>query len=302
MLRSLLRVLLFTALGATLVGAIGYHLRSTGSFWAFEDTSSSPAVDPNAQYRLWAYTNLMIAVERGDLRAAEQAIAAGDDVNAIALDGRTALQLATHRDHRAILQLLLNSGAQPNAEDQGWMMHSAIAHGNADLVRWLLQHGLTVETLTPHYYPLRYAVWANQAEIVQLLLDAGADPNRGDDDAHPILLSALLNESEGAATSVISELDNRLISPERATVVILLIQAGADPNARSTLNSTNVLTAAAAKAPLEVVDLLLQKGVGVNTPGAYNETPLMFAAARNDPAIIKRLLEAGANPDAAQGA
>lgn len=297
MIRSLIRILLFTSLSAALVGAIAYHVRATGSFWAFEDQPTPPSPDP---YALYAYTELMIAADQGDLDTAQRAIANGADVNVRSLDGRTALDLAVKHDHRAIVQLLLNSAIEISAEDRRFLMHSAIRQGNADLVRWCLQHGITVETLTPHYYPLRYAVWANQAEIVQLLLDAGADPNRGDDDAHPILLSALLNESEGVGTSVISELNKSLISPERAAVAILLINAGADPNARSTMNSTTVLTAAAAKAPLDVVDLLIQKGANVNTPGAYNETPLMFAAARNDPAIIQRLLAAGANPNAVQ--
>jgi ankyrin repeat protein len=89
-------------------------------------------------------------------------------VNA-AIDGRTAE--AIH---------LLDAGANPRTADNGgWTaLHFAARQHNAALVRALLAHGALLDAQDAHgNTPLFRAVFnaAGRAEVVQLLVEAGAD-------------------------------------------------------------------------------------------------------------------------------
>jgi len=74
----------------------------------------------------------------------------GADVNAQDNDGETPLHIASFKGYIEIAELLLDRGADVNARD-GWS-----------------QSGRT---------PLHFAAWGGNSEIAKLLLDKGADIN-----------------------------------------------------------------------------------------------------------------------------
>jgi ankyrin repeat domain-containing protein 17 len=80
-----------------------------------------------------------------------------------------------------------------------------------------------------------------------------------------------------------------------AAIAARLITAGADPGARSEAGVTPLMEAARAGS-LEVARLLIARGADVNVhePGR-GQTALMWAVSRRHPAIVRALLEAGAN-------
>lgn len=80
-----------------------------------------------------------------------------------------------------------------------------------------------------------------------------------------------------------------------ADVVQVLLDSGADINARGSGGETPLLLAAA-KGNLEVVELLVKNGADVNKPGADQRTPLHKAAMAGDLDTVKALLAAGADP------
>ena len=100
----------------------------------------------------------------------------------------------------------------------------------------------------------------------------------------------------------ISEIDRffKLVKKRTPEVVRVLLEAGADVNARCKADFTALMTAAGINKDPEITRVLLEAGANVN---ARNEgghwTALMWAVLYNDnPEVIRVLLEAGADPKA----
>ena len=96
--------------------------------------------------------SLIEAVLAGNREAAAQALAHGADVNGTDTNGLTALMLASGRGHAAIVQLLLEKGANvgqldPIAGNQA--LHHAAQHGNAAVVKLLLGAGAFINLQNP---------------------------------------------------------------------------------------------------------------------------------------------------------
>lgn len=76
--------------------------------------------------------------------------------------------------------------------------------------------------------------------------------------------------------------------------VRLLVEKGADVNARSKQGRTPLLIASAYDGNLEVVQYLLEKGADLSKArDKMNSAPLIQAAAANDTATVKMLLQKG---------
>ena len=257
----------------------------------------------NTRMRGTGYTALMVAAQQGDVERAKTLLKAGADVNLRSSMDGTALTRAAFQGNATLVKLLIQAGAVVTSVDGSRGLTLAVVRGHTEAVKALLQAGADPNTRVDVWGKpdgasvLWRAVMRNRADIVQQLLKAGANPNVNDDNIHPILLSALMGESEGYATSVIQLGE---IGPDRSQVVRLLIANGADPNGRSRHNGSNVLTAAVAKAPIDIVKRLIEKGAKVNTPGAYEQTPLMYAAERGSTEIMRLLLAHQANVNAVQ--
>jgi ankyrin repeat protein len=84
--------------------------------------------------------------------------------------------------HREIAALLLERGMNPN--HMNWhhftLLHHMAAEGDTPKARLLLDHGADINTIDEEYRstPLGCAVRRGQKEMVELLLEGGADPNR----------------------------------------------------------------------------------------------------------------------------
>jgi uncharacterized protein len=115
-----------------------------------------------------------------------------------------------------------------------------------------------------HITPLHAAATNGHLETVQALLAGGAKPND---------LGALGEAAFNGHTEVIR----------------LLLESGADAK-----HSYAALRRAAQSGQVEAAKLLLDKGVSPNQPGD-NESPLMTAATQENPALLKLLVERGAN-------
>lgn len=124
--------------------------------------------------------------------------------------------------------------------------------------------------------PLMQAVLYADADSARLLLERGADPNI---------------RNEAGATALMWAVDD--LEKTR-----LLIENGADVNARSDDGRTPLLIAAALFANTDVVKLLLDRGADLSAkspdPRGYR-TVLSEAARTGDPALLRLLIERGAD-------
>lgn len=100
--------------------------------------------------------------------------------NEFAPDGFTPLGLASFFGHPAAARLLLASGADPNQAARNGTrvapLHSAVAGGNAEIVRELLERGAEAGAHQEGgFTPLHTAAGEGREEMVRLLLARGAD-------------------------------------------------------------------------------------------------------------------------------
>jgi len=123
---------------------------------------------------------------------------------------------------------------------------------------------------------LKQACVAGDLDVVERLLDAGADPNAIDDHGSGTLLSF------------------------HPAILTCLIARGADPNVQVNENGASVLAGLACANQAECVRILLEHGADPDRGrAASGETPLHHALAGlrgESGAVVKLLLDYGADP------
>ena len=113
----------------------------------------------------------------------KQLLLAGADKEAISKSSQsTPLLLAIIHHNKACVASLLKSGANIEATNAGGLrpLHIAAQHGQLEIVEALLDHGADVEALINQsgQRPLHVATEKGQLEIVKAFLDQGANPTR----------------------------------------------------------------------------------------------------------------------------
>lgn len=239
------------------------------------------------------------AAQNGDVRSLRKSLRSGATLDINALDGedRTALHYAANS---LIAEKLINAGAVVDIEDaEGCTpLHIAVAERRLDVIWLLLVHGARTDSrddegktpmahakgCEPAEWMLRHktsksvlrAVEADRADIVEALLDAGADKEVKDERGYVALIVATLRGSWAAAR--------------------VLINHGADTDVYGDMGN-GVIHMAAHRGPADFMELLLDKGMPINYQNHWGGTPLFEAAEREDrDEVIALLLERGADP------
>ena len=126
---------------------------------------------------------LIEIVKAGDTATTELLINDGADANARDEAGATLLMLASNAGNLAMAKALLSAGADVNASDtRGWtaLIHSVynaeLKQGFADVAQALIEAGANIEaTIGYDVRPLMLAAGYGETEVVEVLLNAGAD-------------------------------------------------------------------------------------------------------------------------------
>ena len=185
--------------------------------------------------------------------------------------------LARHGCELAI-QLLLQKGADIEAECEfGTALTIASYHGKEGTVKLLLERNVNVNAKDKRgKTPLIVATLAGHIDIVELLLDKGADAN-----AKYIGGTALMDATVS----------------ERDEIVALLLEKGADTEAENKYGVTP-LSAAAKNGYRRIARLLLDNDANIEARDKNGNTPLMFAARNEQLLVLELLLSRGANVEA----
>ena len=229
--------------------------------------------DVNAAEGFGGNTPLHEAVEQGDVEMVKILVAAGADVNAEGFMSRTPLTLAAEEGATEIMQILLGSGPSADTSADGEDKEAA-------------------STPSIGSEALYTAVEKGDHEMVRLLVEAGADVNAA--------------EGFGGNTPL-----HEAVEQGDVEMVKILVAAGADVNAEGFMSRTP-LTLAAEEGATEIMQILLGSGPDADTPADGEDkeaasTPsigseaLYTAVEKGDHEMVRLLVEAGADVNAAEG-
>ncbi len=192
--------------------------------------------------------SMMEAVMRASFDEVKAAVAAGADIEQRDQSGNTPLMLAT------------------------------LGIGNdADIVAFLLKKGASLEAVDNNKCTaLCHAAKNHSFATARLLLEAKANPNVSDQQGNTPLMLA--------------------VSPyDRAELVQMLLEYGADINATNSVRET-ALNNAAISNSTTTLKVLIDAKADINIPDLINYTPLHSAALADRTETVRFLLQAGADP------
>ena len=272
-------------------------------------------------------TALHWAVQLGDLDAADLLIRAGANASATNRTGVMPLQLAAVDGNAAMIEKLIKAGAKPNAPltaegDTALMM--AARNGKPAAIKALVDSGAALNTRETWggTTALMWAVSEGHFDAAKMLVERGADVNlksyyvpaangRGFEGRRPV---------NAGPEQAVQDLAGGWMTPLMMAArqgemesVRFFVESGAEVNTVSG-DGKNALGLSIFNGHYAIASFLIEKKSDVNRADAQRFTPLFWAVDRRnmekgangfawliteDPLpLIKKLLEAGANPNA----
>ena len=285
--------------------------------------------DVNAENR-YGVPPLSVAATNGSADLVTLLLDAGANATAVLRGGETVLMTAARTGSLGAVRALLAKGADPNALEQGGqtVLMWAAAEGHAAVAHALIEVGADIHaTLRSGFTPMFFAVREGHIDVVHTLLEAGTDVNE--------LLQRVKDGPDRAVNNASYRPVDDGISPLLMAVrnghfelAVALVRAGADPNDQRS-GFTPLHTMSWVRKPdesdrgdpapigsgnltsIEFVRALVALGADVNlrlAEGAPRQpnsasrlesggaTPFLLAADRADAALMRLLLELGADP------
>jgi ankyrin repeat protein len=214
---------------------------------------------------------------RNNTEAIRLLLAKGAVIDAKDYGGHTALHYAAMSDAADAAALLIEKGADIESRDdyeRTPLLLCARERGGPNTTRVLLQAGAVVNARDKFQdTPLNLAAWRGKTEVVDMLLDEGADVPSGGRDAHYLF-------SEAASHGL-----SRLFD--------VVAKAGGDP-AFKLPNDGTLLHSAAAGGSVKILEILISKGLDINLKDNYGWTPLHYAARDGRVEAVELLIAKGA--------
>ncbi len=222
--------------------------------------------------------DLELAIGRGDVAAVKAFLAGGRSADTPIAEGhQTPLQRAASTGKTAIAKLLLERGASVNAPSaSGSALHLAIGGGWDDIVQLLIDNGADPDQRDPFdNTPLVRAVSAQNREAAQILIKAGADLGASTYGLTPLMFASSTGDPES---------------------IRFLVKAGAKVNGvgKGQYGGRSALLAAIPDGHADCVKVLIELKADVNQKGPDGKTPLATAREAKQEEIVTILKAAGA--------
>jgi ankyrin repeat protein len=281
--------------------ANGADVNARSTVWyQLENTAGN--TNPSGNFRMahGGSTPLLFAARNGHIETARVLLEAGAELQDTDASGASVLVTATHSGHGALASFLLQQGADVNAAGAGYTaLHAAVLRSQIDLVTELLERGADLNAAIEHGsagrrfsadYSIRHqligmnALWLaakyGEVEILQTLLDWGADPLFVSDSGVTLLQLAMGN-SGSTLEFRRDRIPNALPDheeEERLTLELarILIGLGVDVNAADDRGFT-ALHHAVLKDFDRVVEFLIDQGADIHAVTQRDQTPLLLA-------------------------
>jgi ankyrin repeat protein len=176
----------------------------------------------------------------------------------------------------AVAALLVVGTVSAQSEPPADALFAAIQRGSSGNVDRLLKSGVSPNAIDADGVPvLMSATLFANADMVELLLQRGADPNR---------------TGPGRATALM------WAAPD-ADKMRRLLSHGANVNARSETDRTAVLVAASYPGTVKALQLLLQHGADLRAEDRAGSTALSLAVRSADVEVVRFLVDKGLDPN-----
>eukprot|EP00944_MAST-04C_sp_MAST-4C-sp1_P012559 g12559.t1 len=189
---------------------------------------------------------------------------------------KTCFEVATGDVKHSVASILIEKYKKDYPKGTPFVV--ACQFGKLEDVKWLLANNPeVVNHLGKDSEGAEFTgLWVGHTDIVKLLLEQGADPNK----KNKYGITPLHQAAREGHTEVCK----------------LLLEKGADPN-KAKNNGSTPLHWAAYDGHTEVAKLLLDKGADPNIANKWGLTPLHYAADKGHTEVVKLLLEKGADPN-----
>ena len=304
--------------------------------------------DPNAWNPRGGGTPLHTAARRGTAEVVRALLEAGADPSATNGNRKTPWDLAKDREELkgsdVYRHLARAAPALPQLNCAGWNTTAFFKVAEASEVTRCLEAGADLNAGSPGgWMPVHVAAAYSQPAVIKTLIKAGADPNAASSGGSTPLHIAASNWTSSKIPEIVTELLNsgadararnkdgkspwdlaqrnrtlkntdayrRLASASECPgwnrkswfesagfeQVKKCLAAGADPNEIYTEGWTPLLTAIVSRKHPAIVRALLEAGADWDASGARGNTQLVRAAKRGNIEVVKALLEAGADPN-----
>ncbi|XP_055970032.1 ankyrin repeat and SOCS box protein 3 isoform X1 [Sorex fumeus] len=224
--------------------------------------------------------------------------------------------LAAREGNVKVLRKLLQKGHSIDiADNRGWMpIHEAAYHNSVECLQMLIHADSSenyIKTKTfEGFCALHLASSQGHWKIVQMLLEAGADPNvTTSEETTPLFLAVESGQIDvlklllrgGAKVNGSHSMCgwnalHQATFQENTDMVKLLLKKGANMECQDDFGITPLFVAAQ-YGKLESLCLLISSGANVNCQALDKATPLFIAAQEGHTSCVARLLSSGADPD-----
>lgn len=219
----------------------------------------------------------------------------------------TPVMLALMNNFTPGVKCLLNAGCKVNEIDvygATALLH-AVAHNNEQCVELLLESGADYNAQNLNMSPLQFAAYRGNEKSVKLLVAAGQNPNEysvGIDATAPLVSTAAKHDAcvsdllvMGAQIKFEDNCGETALSLTRSSnCAQILIDAGAVIDVKGKYGYTPSMKASA-EGCHEFLQTLLQNGANVNYRAKDKSTPILVASSNGQLECIKVLVDYGAD-------
>ncbi len=197
---------------------------------------------------------LLLASSVGCIEVVERLLVLDADANKQASQGyNSALSVAAKFRHVSVVKLLIEKGAEIGKGQVVYLFEFAIREGSVDIATALFKRGYDVNTIDESVSEtvLKAAARHGHADIVEYLIDHGADVNIEGGELSPLMAAAMNG---------------------RTDLVDLYIRKGAKINIADRYGKTALMWAGSAA----VAELLIRKGADVQVSDKKGKSTLMW--------------------------